>query len=368
MTGTSLDGVDLAACKIGQVDPDDFDTTQIKLLAFDCLPYPKDLKQRLQALITQPQQVSLLEIGECDQALGQFYAEMVQFFLKKEGIKAQQIQAIGSHGQTIFHHPQGKHPFSWQIGNGHWMAKQLGIAVISHFRQADIVQGGQGAPLAPGLHRVLFSHPTQTRVVANIGGIANITLLQPQKPIIGLDTGPGNTLLDQWCSLQTGMAFDRDGIFARQGQCQEALLQVLLQDSYFAKAPPKSTGREHFNLVWLQRHLAQLPTYRPEDVQATLVSLTASSMVQAILAQVPEPIELYLCGGGCYNQTLVAELQAQLPKSKIATTAEIGIHPDAIEAVLIAWLAYLFMARRAFPFESITGASQASVLGMYCPG
>jgi anhydro-N-acetylmuramic acid kinase len=286
--------------------------------------------------------------------------------LVRSGLRAGEIRALGSHGQTVRHHPAGAYPFTSQLGNPAVIAELTRITTVADFRARDVAAGGQGAPLAPGFHAAQFRSPAVDRVILNLGGIANITYLPSAgaQPVIGFDTGPGNTLIDQWTYRHRQQRFDRDGAWAATGRVSGALLERLLADPYFAMAPPKSTGREHFHLDWLQGHLAALgQVLAAQDVQATLLELTARSVARALTGFVPGVRELYVCGGGSHNRALMAALSERLPEMTLHTTEELGIHPDWVEAVAFAWLAHQTLEGLPGNLPSVTGARRPVILG-----
>lgn len=352
MSGTSLDGVDVVLVDFAHSTPVLIDSLLV--------PYPVELRSDL-AQLSQPGANEIEQLGVIEADLAVCYANTVQQLLTQCGLQPHQIEAIGCHGQTIRHRPLARHPFSYQIGDMHRLAALTGIRVIGDFRRKDIAFGGQGAPLVPAFHQAVFSNPTQGRCILNIGGIANITLLLPHQPVLGFDTGPGNCLLDNWIELQQGLSFDADGTFASSGQLQPALLAQLLSDPYFQQTGPKSTGREYFNLAWLQQHLA-LNTYAVADVQRTLSRFSAGSIALAI-SQYPVQ-EIFVCGGGAHNRQLLTDLAELLPQCQIQSTAALGVAPDWVEAMAFAWLAFAYDLRLPGNIPAVTGARQAVVLGL----
>jgi anhydro-N-acetylmuramic acid kinase len=272
------------------------------------------------------------------------------------------IAAIGVHGQTVRHRPDLG--YTTQIANPARLAEATGITVVADFRSRDIAAGGQGAPLVPALHAALFASNAVHRVIVNLGGIANLTDLPPHGEVRGFDTGPGNTLLDGWCERHTGAPFDRDGAWAASGRIARELLAELASDAYFAAAPPKSTGRDHFNPAWLQRALEQLRAApQPVDVQRTLLVLTAATIARAIAEQCRGATEIVLCGGGANNAALVRELAAALAPRRLTTTAALGISVEQVEALAFAWLAREALSGRPGNLPSVTGARGARILG-----
>ena len=355
MSGTSMDGIDVALV--------DFLTDKPHVLATLSRPYPAELKQQLfDARKLSDEEVFRLD--KLDHELGLLYAETIIELLQLEGVKAEEIIAIGSHGQTVRHRPHADRPFSLQLGNAETIAQQTGITTITDFRSADIEAGGEGAPLAPAFHAAMLSADDECRCVVNIGGIANLTLLPgtEQSEVSGYDTGPGNTLMDAWCLQYRNQPYDENGTWARSGKVIPELLQALLDDDYIRMLPPKSTGFEHFNLDWLQSYLQ--PAMTAADVQATLCEFTATSITDAVKVCVPTCLHVLLCGGGVHNAFLVERITAQLPDCMVATTSAYGIDPDWMEAMTFAWLAKRTMEGEAGNLPSVTGARRPVVLGV----
>ncbi|WP_410677909.1 anhydro-N-acetylmuramic acid kinase [Avibacterium paragallinarum] len=363
MSGTSLDGVDLALM--------DFSLQPAQLVATDFVPMPQNLRENLTALCQQGQG-TLQQIGELDQQLGLLYADSINQFLTKHSLSSTQIQAVGCHGQTIWHAPQGQFPFTWQIGDANVIAAKTGITTVADFRRKDMAYGGQGAPLVPAFHQGIFADPTRITVVLNIGGISNISVLAPNQPVIGYDTGVGNALMDSWIAKHQGKPYDKNGEWAKTGQSNAALLQALLADPYFSLPVPKSTGRERFNLAWLEKILAKqtaLFPLAPQDVQATLAEFTAQCTARELagVAQSDLPRLLLVCGGGARNPVIMAHLQRLLPEWQLATTTDYGLDADYLEAAAFAWLAYRRMENLPSNEPSVTGASRAVSLGVIYP-
>ena len=357
MSGTSVDGIDAALVSIPATGP-------LILQATHQHPFPPGIRDAIQAL-SQPGDNEIERAGELDMRLGQLFAEAAQTLLHKSGLQPKDIRAIGSHGQTIRHCPRTKPGFTHQIGNPSVIAEQTGITTVGDFRARDMAAGGEGAPLVPAFHQWFFRKAGCNRVIVNVGGIANLTWLPAadNDVVLGFDTGPGNTLLDQWISRERGEQYDRDGAWAASGQVNTDLLGRLLADEYFAKQPPKSTGREHFHLAWLQQHLTANPVPPPQDVQATLVELTALSVAQAMRLLPGKVEEIYVCGGGSHNRQLLARLRAQQPDIPIATTEALGLDPDWVEATAFAWLAHQTMSGLPGNLPSVTGAHRSVILG-----
>lgn len=352
ISGTSRDGVDAALLQFGQGRP--------AVRQALCLPYPDPVAAELERLARSGLRPSDDDLRRLDPAIARHFADAVLHLLEQAGVAAGEIRAIGSHGQTVWHDPAGPQPESIQLGQPASIARYTGITTVGDFRRADIEAGGQGAPLAPLLHRALFRPGHGRRVVLNLGGIANISIIDGQGAVTGFDTGPANCLLDAWIRHHTGESLDRDGAWAAGGAVDRGLLQRLLGDPWFGKPAPKSTGIEYFNLKWLRQHLSgRLPQAR--DIQATLAELTARSVADAI--RPCQPVDVLLCGGGVHNADLVARLQARLPGTPLRSTAEFGLDPDWLEAILFAWLARERLAGRAQDTRAITGARQPVLLG-----
>ena len=355
MSGTSLDGLDFALIEQG-------DST--KLLGTHYEPMPDQLKQDLLGLCSSgPDELARAAVAE--QAWAEQASYGVHQLLHKAQIDATAIRAIGSHGQTVRHEPQ--RGFTIQIGQPALLAELTSITVVADFRRRDMAAGGQGAPLVPAFHEAVFGDPDRPRAVLNIGGFSNVSLLHPQQETRGFDCGPGNVLLDAWINRHHGHSYDRNGAWAATGTVDQRLLDRLLDDPFFATQGPKSTGRELFNLPWLDTQLAALPDMAPKDVQATLLELTARSITQSLLAAQPETQDVLVCGGGAHNDALMQRLQALLPSCTVKSTADYGIEPDWIEAMAFAWLAHCCLEGIAASRPSATGARGARVLGAIYP-
>lgn len=357
MSGTSLDGVDVALAEISQ--------HSVKQKASYFHPMPPELRQAV-LNVCQGQQTTLAQLGVLDCRLGLLFADAVEAMLKTHDIKPEDVKAIGCHGQTVWHQPEGPYPFTMQIGDNNQIAARTGIATIGDFRRRDMAFGGQGAPLVPTFHHAVLFDANERRMVLNIGGIANLSLLLPNEPISGFDSGPGNMLLDAWCEKHIKQSYDKDAQWAKQGNIDYALLDRLLSDHYFSVVPPKSTGREHFNLAWLERQLADEPEKRPQDVQATLVELTARTISDSV-HQAGGCERILVCGGGARNPLLMSRLKALLPHTIVAPTDDFGISSDDMEALAFAWLAARTLAGQTGNLPSVTGASRETVLGAIYP-
>lgn len=362
MSGTSLDGLDAVVVDLSE---------QPTLCGHLHQPYPESLQILLHNLIQQHSQATLKSYAEADQLWANFAAATVQQLLAEQQLQPSEIEAIGSHGQTIAHYPEQLIPYTLQLGDPNRLAALTGIPVVADFRRKDIAYGGQGAPLVPAFHAERLGHPDQHRVIINLGGIANITWLPGNSTeVLGFDTGPANTLLDQWfCQHHPDHqdSFDRDGQFARSGTLQPQLLTRLLAEPYFALAPPKSTGRELFHSRWLAQFIG---TESAADVQRTLLELTAVSIVNACTEFLPAtPQQAYIAGGGAYNSFLLERIQYHFgDKCKVASVAALGVAPHQLEAIAFAWLAQRFIQRRWGNLPAVTGARQQTVLGgLYLP-
>lgn len=357
MSGTSLDGVDVVLAAI-----DDHVVAQQASLSY---PVPLALKEAILA-ICQGQQLTLSQYGQLDTRLGHLLADAVLALMQQERLSANDVVAIGCHGQTVWHEPDGDAPHTLQIGDNNIIAARTGVTVVGDFRRRDIALGGQGAPLVPAFHHALLAHPVERRIVLNIGGIANLSLLFPGQPVKGHDTGPGNMLMDAWIWRQRGKPYDKDAEWASSGKVVLPLLQDMLSDPWFALPAPKSTGREYFNYGWLERQLARYPALAGQDVMATLTELTAVTISeQALLSGGCE--RLLVCGGGSRNPLLMARLACLLPGTEVTTTDEAGVSGDDMEALAFAWLAWRTLEGLPGNLPAVTGASAPTILGAIFP-
>ncbi|MCQ8180861.1 anhydro-N-acetylmuramic acid kinase [Methylomonas sp. SURF-1] len=358
MSGTSIDGIDA-----GLVD---FADNKITLVEFHYQPFPAELRQSIQAISQANQAVLLLDYGALDSLIGRLFGEAANALLRKVGIPASAIKAIGSHGQTVYHAPEGRDGFSLQIGDPNRIAEITGITTVADFRRRDIAAGGQGAPLVPAFHQALFTDPNQARTVVNIGGIANITVLD-DKPAIGFDTGPGNGLIDYWYQQHHSGMFDPSGEWAAGGQTNQELLAALKDDPYFDLTPPKSTGKEYFSATWLKRKIESFGNLTAQDVQATLCQFSADTISDAISRHAPVTKQVFICGGGAHNRHLL-QLLAESLRIPVASTAAIGVDPDHVEAIAFAWLARQTLRGLPGNLCSVTGAKAPVILGGIYPG
>jgi anhydro-N-acetylmuramic acid kinase len=355
MSGTSLDGLDIAL-----VRQEDHPT----LLAHHYLPMPAALRAELLALCASGPD-ELARAATAEQQWVELAAEGIHKLLKREQLSPDDIRAIGSHGQTVRHEPA--RGFTVQIGNPALLAELTGIEVVADFRRRDVAAGGQGSPLVPAFHEALFDTQDSPCAVLNVGGFSNLSLIEPGREVRGFDCGPGNVLLDAWIGKVRGETFDRDGAWAASGLLNEALLLRLMSDPYFAGRGPKSTGRELFNLPWLESHLAALPPLPAADVQRTLLELTVRSITESLQQAQSDTAELLVCGGGAHNGALMQRLQALLPSCRVASTATRGVPPDWVEAMAFAWLAHCCLERIPANRPSVTGARGLRVLGAIYP-
>jgi anhydro-N-acetylmuramic acid kinase len=356
MSGTSLDGVDGVLA--------DFAKRGIRTLQAAFTPFPAELRRELMALQAASEN-ELEREALAANALARCYADCVrQLAAQAPG----PVRAVAVHGQTIRHRPE--RGFTRQTNNPALLAELAGIDVIADFRSRDVAAGGQGAPLVPAFHEARFGKPKQVRVVVNIGGIGNISVLHGDGRVSGFDTGPGNVLMDLWVARHTGKPYDEDGAFAASGRVDEQLLAILLDEPYFRQPPPKSTGRDLFHAEWLAGKLAQRPGVAPADVQATLTRLTAVSIAQAIQeATAGQPAQaVYVCGGGAYNGVLLRDIEAALGGGiPVKSTDELGVAPNRVEALAFAWLGYQFTRRKPGNLPAVTGAVGLRVLGALYP-
>ena len=350
MSGTSLDGIDAVLVSFNQNNP--------ALISRFYLPYDDALKLSVLEL-HKPTHNELHQTQLIGNQLAQQYALAVNSLLKQAGYSPEQIWAVGCHGQTIRHCPE--HGYTLQIGNAALLAELTGITVVSDFRSRDIAAGGQGAPLVPAFHDKILRAPDIHRVIVNIGGISNLTNLAPGIATSGFDCGPGNLLMDAWCMQHLGKSFDANGAWAATGKVLPALLAQMLNEPFFALPPPKSSGRDLFNMDWLYSKLQGDES--SEDVQATLLELTCRTIADAIKKQCNGAREIYLCGGGSHNQTLCTRLAALLPDSSVQTTNAIGVNSDFLEAIAFAWLAQQNLMGHPANLPLVTGAKHPCILG-----
>lgn len=354
MSGTSLDGVDAALVQIGD--------GELRFLSSAYLPYPPEVRAAALGLHS-PGPDDLHHASLLANRVAALYAQTTADLLEAAGTEARHIKAIGAHGQTVRHNPAAG--YTLQLINPALLAELSGITTIADFRSRDIAAGGQGAPLVPAFHDAMLRHPGEHRIVLNLGGIANITDLAPGRPTRGFDTGPGNMLLDAWIQDQRGLPYDENGAWGASGKASEHLLTRLLAHPYLTQLPPKSCGREEFNLAWLQSCLDG--SEAAEDVQASLVELSARSVTDAILTHCGKPDVLFACGGGARNPELMAALARNLPDTKVSSTDAAGLDSDSVEAIAFAWLAQRTMHGLTGNLPEVTGARGERVLGAIHP-
>jgi len=353
LSGTSRDGVDAVLVN--------FRDNSMDILHATCTPYPTAIKQTLDQLLETGRPPTEKLAVLLDETLGRFFARVAQNLVRETGMEMRDIQAIGSHGQNVWHQPRGDNPFTMQLGKGELMARNTGTIVVSDFRSADIRAGGEGAPLAPLLHRHLFHSSTENRAVLNIGGIANLTMLPTSDDTVGFDCGPGNCLLDAWTRRHLHKGYDHNGLWASKGQVDPGLLKRLLDDSYFSLTPPKSTGLEYFNMNWLEASLVE-SNLAAGIVQTTLVELTALSIANS-LPESPAIDRLLVCGGGAKNAFLMRRIAAALPDVIVEPTTRHGADPEWVEGLLFAWLARERLNGRKQNTPPLTGAAHPVLLG-----
>lgn len=364
MSGTSADSIDAALVDLSGKEP--------QLRHYIELPLEDGLRQQILTLM-QPGDDEIEQLGKLDHQLGQAFAKAANELLKASNTSPSEVRAIGSHGQTLRHRPPGttQHPFTLQVGDANIIAEETGICTVADFRRRDIAAGGQGAPLVPAFHQAVFSSSEEQRVIANIGGISNVTLLNDNH-LQGFDTGPGNTLMDAWIYKHQGKHYDHDGHWASTGTANQRLVTLLLQHDFFQQLPPKSTGREDFNLVWLEQQIEQLDSpIENVDVQASLLEVTAQSLINSIKQQAPNTDAIYLCGGGAFNSQLLQRIenaaQNESLKLTVQTTSSLGVAPESVEATAFAWLAHQTLENLPGNNPATTGARREVVLGGIYP-
>ena len=350
-----MDAIDVALVRIIE--------HELELIKYHQTPISKKLQQAIRSINAES---TLNEVSELDVIMGNLFAEASLQIIESGDLSPADIHAIGSHGQTVLHLPNAKHPRTLQIGDANIIAYQTGITTVADFRRMDVAAGGEGAPLAPAFHQWLFQNKKSERVILNIGGMANITLLPANNKtaVTGFDTGPGNTLMDEWIQQHLDQDFDEDGNWAKSGQCNQELLSVLLDEAYFKIIPPKSSGKDYFNLQWLENKLSQSKiAIGPDDVQATLLELSVITIRDAIKNYAPECDEILVCGGGVHNKFMMQRLRNLQTKAEISSTEKVGLNPDAVEAVAFAWLAKRRMENQFGNLTSVTGANDQVMLG-----
>lgn len=361
MSGTSLDGVDAVLA--------DFDGLRPTILGHCSAPLPASLRRELLAL-NSPTDNELHRAALAANGLARLYADQVTRLLRECDVAASTVRAIGAHGQTVRHRPQefDETGYTLQLNNPALLAELCGITVVADFRSRDVAAGGQGAPLVPPFHQAFFGQPDRTLAVLNIGGISNITLLDPGKrTLCGFDCGPGNALMDAWCETHTDQPYDDAGHWAASGRVNADLLTRCLAEPFFAKPAPKSTGRDLFDTRWLTEKLNRAQDIAPCDVQATLTELTALACTRSLLEIAPQCTELLVCGGGALNTHLMNRMQVALSRCRVVSTAEYGLPPLQVEASAFAWLAKQTLDGVPASVKSVTGARGARILGAIYP-
>ena len=360
ITGTSIDGLDIALLSVTK-----HETTIVSGATYD---FPSDLQSALTTL-AQETHVDLSTLGETDAALGVFIGEAVLRFLREQDVEKDSVRAVGSHGQTIQHEPSLQHAFSMQIGDPNRIAEVTGMDVIADLRSRDLAAGGQGAPLVPVFHDALFPQRTRNLVVLNVGGISNVTVLPAERDaaVRGFDTGPGNALMDTWANAAFDKAYDKNGAMSASGDVNDSLLAKLLDDPWLRQKPPKSTGKEKFNMQYVEAALAKVPALSSEDVAATLCQFTAVTVADAVHAWCMPTSDVVVCGGGRHNQDLMARFARELPSVSVSTSEDRGIDGDLIEAAAFGYLAHLHLVRKPGNVEQVTGAAGPRVLGSLYP-
>jgi len=348
MSGTSLDGIDIALCRI--------DETECQLLASCEYPFPKELKEEILTLIASS--VTLKQVGECNTKLGVLFADCINDFLQNNALHVKNIKAIGLHGQTLWHEPDSAYTFSMQLGNPNIVAAKTGITTVADFRGKDIANGGQGAPFAPAFHKFLFADAKEKTALVNIGGMANISLLFDS--FGGWDVGCGNVLMDLWMQKTQAQNYDAEGIFAKSSEPDNVLLTQMLADKYFDKKPPKSTGREYFNKHWLEKQLQGFERLSDAKIQRTLLELTATSIAKDVNAT--EATQLIVCGGGTKNSFLMQRL-TELCRAKVLPSDALGISSDFLEAMAFAWFAKKRIHKEPLELSNVTGSRKDSIAG-----
>lgn len=361
ISGTSADGIDTALVRFS-----DHGAHATPRLVFGrTYPWEPTLRARLVELGQQAATLTLDDVGELDVRVGRAFAQAARSAMDAAGLIAGDVDAIGSHGQTLRHRPHGEIPFTLQLGDPATIAERCGVRVVAEFRRRDVAAGGHGAPLVPAFHAATLRSDAEDRAVLNLGGIANVTILPRTGDVRGFDTGPANGLMDAWCLRHTGQEFDAGGAFASQGRIDHALLTRLLDDPWFTKAPPKSTGRDQFHLQWV--HSKLVGSESAADVQATLLALSVRTITDALLASQATTRRLIACGGGVHNPALMAALASALPGIVVEPSGAHGLDPDFVEAMAFAWLARETLAGRPGNLPAVTGAAGPRILGALYP-
>ncbi len=352
MSGTSMDAIDAVLVDLSKSPP--------RLITHSNTDIPTDTRTRLLRLCEHGE---IDDLARLDIEMGLLFAKAAQKIIDSAGIDTKSIRAIGSHGQTVRHHPHGDLPYTLQIADPNIIAEKTGITTIADFRRRDIAAGGQGAPLVPAFHNAVFRNLEKCTAIVNIGGMANATILvnDTQQTVIGFDTGPGNILMDTWINQQKGSLMDKNGLWAASGDINQELLKAMLNDPYFRQSPPKSTGREYFNGQWLDKYMLESKQDIPSaDIQATLCELTAVSIADALIPYRPD--QTLLCGGGIHNRHLFLRLETHIT-CPVKSSSDFGIDPDLLEAIAFAWLAKQRLDNRPGNIPYATGAKHPVILG-----
>jgi len=360
MSGTSMDGIDAVLVE--------FNESQIKLIASHSHPIPADLKTKLSLLSLNSEIATIDMLGEADAELGSLFADAINKLLSVASIHANEVTGLGSHGQTIRHRPDLPHRFTLQIGDANKISYKTGITTVADFRRKDMAAEGEGAPLTPAFHQQVFHSENENRAVLNIGGISNLTYLPKDKgqTCFGFDCGPGNILMDAWIQRHQQLAFDENGEWAASANANKNLVSLLMNDEFIHQSPPKSTGKEHYHLDWLEQQ-ADIEQLEAAQVQASLCQFTADSIIFAIEKYLPELDRLIICGGGAHNAHLMSLLKSGLSKKDIESSEKHGIHPDWVEAIAFAWLARKTLNKQSGNLPAVTGARQGVILGAIYP-
>lgn len=353
ISGTSVDAIDAV---VVEFRPEPI------VLAATAVRYEPQLRARIVDISTGGGNIRLPELGALDTRIGLAFAAAANAVAQLAGLATTDIRAIGSHGQTVWHAPTGAHPSSIQLGDPNIIAEHTGIDTVADFRRRDLAAGGQGAPLVPAFHAAFLGSSTEDRAVLNLGGIANLSLLPANGEVRGFDTGPASALMDNWAMQCFGVAYDDEGRHAGRGRVDAQLLDRMMGDTYFARAAPKSTGRDQFNMGWLASMIGE-QQLGAEDIQATLLALTTRSIAEALQREAPLTRRLLVCGGGAHNVALMRALSAALPDTSIESTAAHAIDPDYLEATAFAWLARETLAARPGNLPAVTGARGPRILG-----
>lgn len=354
-----MDAVDCALVEFSEAAP--------KLVVTSSTAWPPALRERLQA-VAAGSPIDATAFAVLDAEVGIFLAEAVAFLLRTRTMDPRQITAIGCHGQTVAHAPDTQPPVTLQLGDANLIAERTGIATVNDFRRRDMAAGGQGAPLAPAFHEAMMRNPGEDRIVLNLGGIANITVLPANEklPVFGFDTGPANCLMDTWTRQHLGRSYDEDGAWAGSASPDPDLLAGMLDDIFFQLQPPKSTGTQYFSTTWLNQRLAGTASLSADRVQATLMTLTCQTVADAVRRYAPGTARVLVCGGGVHN-TAMMRLLADTLDLPVESTKGFGIDPDWMEAMAFAWLAQRTLSGQPGNLPAVTGASGPRILGVIHP-